>query len=843
MEQRSKHIDNLFREGLNDYKESPSAGVWDALEQRLPVATPATKPSYKWVWLLLLLSFMAIVSYFVAKNWTSLSSNINKPQTEQNTNDLLTTNTTNILPPSTEEGAHPSKTSVSKDSLSHIDAVKKPTHKPINITHKPNTNKGLSDGQKTIGSVENAEKKLKTFADETTPFQNKATKEGLKNEKNVVAETPNVKDVSLSQTNDKSGVVTNDDNAKAKNSLSPNVDSNSLTLSKNNKTKPNTTSNSNNKPPTVNKIENKKTKNTLAKNTNSNSSNINKNTTTNSTTTATQNENILVKNKIANGKTSPKKNNTTVKNIQTNNKPQTATVNQEENNIDRIEPDAKEKPQPKSQTLIKNKTQNKTKTAVTKTKDNINQTQPKPNSKLLTTKAEDKPVVKTTNAPLKEKKLIVVEDSKVNTEPATKDIPKAASQTQPQLEGEPDQHTTTSTIKQPLAKNETHESESLVQSGTKIKVNTEPTVQVSKKEIKEGINAEKLLNKNSKLNTGSSKLDAAFVAPNIEKHLSKSGTISEGLNKIDAALINPSATKHANNTATGNGGVSNNEPFVPLRNFNAPPFSVGVKLGYEQGFTTQSSGIIAAFPFLQWAFSDKMSLWFQPGFRYNNISKTNLMDRQTFHDIISQSRDSSHVIDNDTTGVITIQRNYIYRSIYDSVIVQYGIKSSKFWEIELPISLQYRVAKNLAVQLGGMVSFGRIVQVEGGLERYSGLSRNGSLSYAPVPYNGQPSTNYPNPPTIQNYFTYNTSSFQGVDTNQYKNPSSNPARFALVFGFSYTFKERLLIDVLVRKNVSSMSFIPNDQVRSIYTQPYFRLMVGYKLFGGEQKEKTRTTGL
>ena len=59
MEQNFKHIDNLFREELGGYTESPPPAVWEALEKRLDSAE-RKRPGFPYLWLWYILAVMVV---------------------------------------------------------------------------------------------------------------------------------------------------------------------------------------------------------------------------------------------------------------------------------------------------------------------------------------------------------------------------------------------------------------------------------------------------------------------------------------------------------------------------------------------------------------------------------------------------------------------------------------------------------------------------------------------------------------------------------------------------------------------------------------------------------------
>src|SRR5690606_21444208 len=174
-----------------------------------------------------------------------------------------------------------------------------------------------------------------------------------------------------------------------------------------------------------------------------------------------------------------------------------------------------------------------------------------------------------------------------------------------------------------------------------------------------------------------------------------------------------------------------------------------------------------------------------------------------------------------------------------------GVKDKRSWEMELPLMLKYYVAPNLSILGGVAMTFGNIIQIQENRVEYNGLNKTiAGTPYAPVLSDSAGNFPAPNPaPPAMVPFTYNSPEISTANPVIGQNPATNPARFGVLFGFSYELRKRLLIDFLMRKNLSDMKFIPNEQVRKIYTQPYLRLMLGYKLFGDKKDRDVNPNGL
>jgi len=69
----------------------------------------------------------------------------------------------------------------------------------------------------------------------------------------------------------------------------------------------------------------------------------------------------------------------------------------------------------------------------------------------------------------------------------------------------------------------------------------------------------------------------------------------------------------------------------------------------------------------------------------------------------------------------------------------------------------------------------------------------------------------------------------------YQNTSSGIFRFGYYIGMSYVLSKNMMLDLSVQQNISGASNIRNTDIKSLYTQPYFRVSFAYKLFDNMKK--------
>lgn len=255
----------------------------------------------------------------------------------------------------------------------------------------------------------------------------------------------------------------------------------------------------------------------------------------------------------------------------------------------------------------------------------------------------------------------------------------------------------------------------------------------------------------------------------------------------------------------------------------------GVKAGVERGFNDYTATKYLLAPYLQYNISNKLSVLLQPALKYDVLNKTQIAPATAYYNLTNSTVTTGHIIhkgDSLTAAPDTITRRYFYKQTHDSILIGYKTAKKSYMEFEIPVLLQYKLTKDLSVYGGINFNFVKVVQVKEDRQVYSNITQYDTVNYAPIPVTATAST----PPSPDSLFKSSVKSYSTYSANAIQNPASDPLKLGYMVGFNYRLKQRWMVDVLMQQMLSNSAYIPNDKVRSIYKQPYFRLMVGYSLF-------------
>lgn len=273
------------------------------------------------------------------------------------------------------------------------------------------------------------------------------------------------------------------------------------------------------------------------------------------------------------------------------------------------------------------------------------------------------------------------------------------------------------------------------------------------------------------------------------------------------------------------------------------PLEAGIKVGFSNGFnrTWNANKFIIA-PYLEAQLPSRFSVIIQPSYQAGKVKAGRLNDNVTsYHEKTGTDFSASA---NVVRGVIdssiltpnppdTVYRTYTYTQMYDSVSVVFGVKQQQQWDVELPLVVRYKINKNFSVMAGGSVTYSSVLQMREEVKRYSGLKREYVDAIEPQTFyvitQGQEPPVGPAPKKHEDLFVFGSQPFSAYRPREIKE-TNNFFRYGFMVGASAVLKDRWMIDVMLHKTGVDAKAVPDKQLQRIYTQPYLRITVGYKIF-------------
>jgi len=307
---------------------------------------------------------------------------------------------------------------------------------------------------------------------------------------------------------------------------------------------------------------------------------------------------------------------------------------------------------------------------------------------------------------------------------------------------------------------------------------------------------------------------------------------NEGLQQINPAASSAGAEAKTK-TKTASEPVNKETPQVeePKKKVRLPMIvESGVKLGYELGFQRFAANKYVVAPYISYS-KGKWGVMVQPAFKLARMNRTaNLGDASVYYNVTNAPR-LFDIQDTIFATTNTRTRTSWYTESHDSIVVTHRVATKSFTEIELPVLLTYKPVKNLSIYGGPLVDYTTIVQIQedkhvGSYNRVSTIEQSWDASQTG-----------PAIPDASTAFNYGGIAYAKYTTAGYDNVSSSKLAFSYMLGFTYAYKEKYTLDVSMLQNVSNMGYIPNKDIRGVYTQPYVRISAGYKFFQDKKKKR------
>ena len=299
------------------------------------------------------------------------------------------------------------------------------------------------------------------------------------------------------------------------------------------------------------------------------------------------------------------------------------------------------------------------------------------------------------------------------------------------------------------------------------------------------------------------------------------------LNKQEISSVNISGKSNATQElqATNKGTQptvettsGDNQPLLITNNTKEKKktdIQIGTKIGLEMGFGNYASDKITGAVYASLNLSDNLCLMIQPGIKVARLNQT--IDYGTKPYIANGTKAYNDTLE--AYGATHAQDLYYfhYYQVYDSVAVRRKTTTS-YIGLETPILLKYAVSKRVSLLGGVTLDMSRIITVN-------------ETIVSSQQYQTSPSARY----DLETQSEFNAR----LDTVHFSHPSpyytklqqanSNPIRWGYMLGIDYNIKERIFLELMMTQTISSQTYIPDANVRNLYTQPYFRFSVGYRL--------------
>jgi hypothetical protein len=254
-------------------------------------------------------------------------------------------------------------------------------------------------------------------------------------------------------------------------------------------------------------------------------------------------------------------------------------------------------------------------------------------------------------------------------------------------------------------------------------------------------------------------------------------------------------------------------------------WEMGMKLGYEGGTRHFSTSALTVAPYIQYALNSRLSLMTQPTFKYTWIQKY-IISSNNFYRHIDTSREYVQPKTFTPSGFLP---RFAYNEWYDSIVARQYVTNSRFFSADLPLMLSYKVKPKLSVYGGVNLNFTKIGIVTD--EKWYNVKRTDTLdaiiSSKPIVSNAGVDFDTL---SVSQVFEHSAKPYPGYNATTQHGGTSSPFRLGVTFGVSYAYKQRLLFDIRYRQNVTGLSAVPNVIIRRLYSQPYFNISMGYRIF-------------
>lgn len=272
--------------------------------------------------------------------------------------------------------------------------------------------------------------------------------------------------------------------------------------------------------------------------------------------------------------------------------------------------------------------------------------------------------------------------------------------------------------------------------------------------------------------------------------------------------------------------VNTVKPVEKMRmNASFSRWELGVKAGYERGFDNVASKGFAVSPYVSYNISEKLGIIMQPTIKMASAVTRNVGNSTSYYKINDDATVSaveSYVTSAVEGTTVTYYNNtrYRYSQSHDS-IVKTNKTGGRYTQFELPILLNYRVGKKVAVYGGVNTVFSQLQSVTEHTYTKAAIKQTAEVVVR--------SKESPSAPAVDKVITHNGTSYSEYSGPIYPESHENNLRVGAMVGVNYEYNKRWLVDAMVQKTPAPANVKSGYNVNAPLSAPSFRLSVGYKI--------------
>ena len=228
---------------------------------------------------------------------------------------------------------------------------------------------------------------------------------------------------------------------------------------------------------------------------------------------------------------------------------------------------------------------------------------------------------------------------------------------------------------------------------------------------------------------------------------------------------------------------------------NFTRWELGIKAGYERGFDNVAAKGFAVSPYVTYNISEKLGITTQPTVKMAVAATRNIGSSASYYKANNDATVTAveHFVTSAVEGTnVTYYNNtrFRYTQSHDS-IVKTNQAGGRYTQFELPVLLNYKLGKKVAVYGGVNTVFSQLQSVTEHTYTKAGIQQTAEVVVR--------SKESPSAPAVDNVITHNGTSYAAYNGPIYPESHENNLRVGAMIGVNYEYNKRWLVDAMVQK--------------------------------------------